>query len=370
MLGMDARGRSPGPRGAQRRSGAASTATTTSTASVHHDPDARAPRARRTRGAVHPASSRGRLRSRDGGRRRRDRCGRDRRRDLRLRHDRQGGGRRLRAAGIDLIISDHHLPGGPLPEAFAVINPSSRAADIPDKDLAAVGVAFKLALALDARAGRQRERRVSTCSTSSRSRRSRTSRRCAARIACSCALRARAAGRHHEAPGSARSCAPRAWRARRSPRAASGSCSRRGSTRSAGSAARSAASSCCSTDGGRSAGQSPWRATAKSSTASARRWIATRSRAGHATRRAHGPRRHVRHRARRAGLAPRRRSGSWRRGWSRKSCRPAMLIALEGGVGKGSGRSIPAFDLHAALAACGDLLLQHGGHRAAARAHD
>ena len=31
-----------------------------------------------------------------------------------------------------------------------------------------------------------------------------------------------------------------------------------------------------------------------------------------------------------------------------------------------SGRSIPAFDLHAALEACGDLLIKHGGHRAAA----
>jgi single-stranded-DNA-specific exonuclease len=54
----------------------------------------------------------------------------------------------LRAAQIDLIISDHHLPGGPLPNAYAVINPR-RIDDVsPDKDLAAVGVAFKLALEL------------------------------------------------------------------------------------------------------------------------------------------------------------------------------------------------------------------------------
>ena len=52
----------------------------------------------------------------------------------------------LRDAGIDLIISDHHLPGASLPVAFAIINP--RRVDCPsaDKDLAAVGVAFKLAL--------------------------------------------------------------------------------------------------------------------------------------------------------------------------------------------------------------------------------
>ena len=49
-----------------------------------------------------------------------------------------------------------------------------------------------------------------------------------------------------------------------------------------------------------------------------------------------------------------------------QTSRPAFLIALQDGVGKGSGRSIPAFDLHSALAACGDLLVKHGGHRAAA----
>ena len=46
--------------------------------------------------------------------------------------------------------------------------------------------------------------------------------------------------------------------------------------------------------------------------------------------------------------------------------RPTFLIALQDGMGKGSGRSIPAFDLHSALAACGDLLVKHGGHKAAA----
>jgi single-stranded-DNA-specific exonuclease len=54
----------------------------------------------------------------------------------------------LRKAGIDLIITDHHLPGGPLPDAFAVINPRRQDDESPDKDLAAVGVAFKLALEL------------------------------------------------------------------------------------------------------------------------------------------------------------------------------------------------------------------------------
>jgi single-stranded-DNA-specific exonuclease len=46
--------------------------------------------------------------------------------------------------------------------------------------------------------------------------------------------------------------------------------------------------------------------------------------------------------------------------------RPVLLIALDGDEGKGSGRSISAFDLHAALAECRDLLVRFGGHRAAA----
>jgi single-stranded-DNA-specific exonuclease len=46
--------------------------------------------------------------------------------------------------------------------------------------------------------------------------------------------------------------------------------------------------------------------------------------------------------------------------------RPAVLIALDGAEGKGSGRSISPFDLHAGLSACQDLLLRFGGHRSAA----
>ena len=55
---------------------------------------------------------------------------------------------RLCAAGIDVIVSDHHLPGGALPDCLAVLNPRRPGCEYPDKDLAAVGVAFKLALAV------------------------------------------------------------------------------------------------------------------------------------------------------------------------------------------------------------------------------
>jgi single-stranded-DNA-specific exonuclease len=46
--------------------------------------------------------------------------------------------------------------------------------------------------------------------------------------------------------------------------------------------------------------------------------------------------------------------------------RPTVLVALAGNEGRGSGRSIPAFDLHGGLAACADVLLRYGGHHAAA----
>ncbi len=49
-----------------------------------------------------------------------------------------------------------------------------------------------------------------------------------------------------------------------------------------------------------------------------------------------------------------------------RSGRPVVLIALDGDIGKASGRSVEAFDLLAGLAACGEHLLRYGGHRAAA----
>jgi single-stranded-DNA-specific exonuclease len=54
----------------------------------------------------------------------------------------------LTSAGIDTIVTDHHLPGGPLPAAYAVLNPRRPDCASADKDLCAAGVAFKLAIAL------------------------------------------------------------------------------------------------------------------------------------------------------------------------------------------------------------------------------
>lgn len=57
------------------------------------------------------------------------------------------------ALGIDVIITDHHLPPELLPEAAAVLNPKQEGCEYPYKDLAGVGVAFKLCCELLRRSG-------------------------------------------------------------------------------------------------------------------------------------------------------------------------------------------------------------------------
>ena len=56
-----------------------------------------------------------------------------------------------RRIGLDLIITDHHQPGESLPQAEAVINPKQPGDAYPDKSLAGVGLAYKLAQALFAK---------------------------------------------------------------------------------------------------------------------------------------------------------------------------------------------------------------------------
>jgi len=57
--------------------------------------------------------------------------------------------------GIDVIITDHHLPPGTLPAAAAVLNPRQPGCAYPFKDLAGVGVAFKLCCELIRRNGKK-----------------------------------------------------------------------------------------------------------------------------------------------------------------------------------------------------------------------
>jgi single-stranded-DNA-specific exonuclease len=59
--------------------------------------------------------------------------------------------------GLDVIITDHHLPDEKegAPPAFAVLNPNQAGCPYPDKNLAGVGVAFKLVHALFREYGRE-----------------------------------------------------------------------------------------------------------------------------------------------------------------------------------------------------------------------
>jgi single-stranded-DNA-specific exonuclease len=57
--------------------------------------------------------------------------------------------------GIDVIITDHHLPPELLPEAAAVLNPKQPGCAYPFKELAGVGVAFKLCCELLRRSGKK-----------------------------------------------------------------------------------------------------------------------------------------------------------------------------------------------------------------------
>ncbi len=62
---------------------------------------------------------------------------------------------RAKALGIDLIITDHHEPDAELPDALAIINPKRVDCSYPDKYLAGVGVALKLVQELCRRSGRE-----------------------------------------------------------------------------------------------------------------------------------------------------------------------------------------------------------------------
>src|SRR5438874_10505533 len=62
-----------------------------------------------------------------------------------------------RANGLDIIVTDHHLPDKDegAPPALAVLNPNQHGCEYPDKNLAGVGVAFKLIHALFRERGRE-----------------------------------------------------------------------------------------------------------------------------------------------------------------------------------------------------------------------
>ena len=51
---------------------------------------------------------------------------------------------------------------------------------------------------------------------------------------------------------------------------------------------------------------------------------------------------------------------------AQKYYRPAIILSIDGGIAKGSGRSIPPFDLYEGLTECKDVLTRFGGHKQAA----
>ena len=57
---------------------------------------------------------------------------------------------RARELGIEVLVTDHHLPGERLPNAAVIVNPNQRGCGFPSKNLAGVGVMFYVLLALRA----------------------------------------------------------------------------------------------------------------------------------------------------------------------------------------------------------------------------
>ncbi len=58
-----------------------------------------------------------------------------------------------RSAGVEVIVTDHHLVPSELPAGAIVVNPRQPGCDYPEKELAATGIAMKIALAVARRAG-------------------------------------------------------------------------------------------------------------------------------------------------------------------------------------------------------------------------
>lgn len=267
----------------------------------------------------------------------------------------------LRAAGIDLIVSDHHLPGGPLPMAVAVLNPRRVDDESPDKDLAAVGVAFKLALALTRELGGNENVVLSMLDLVA-----------LATVADVAPLR-----------GENRVFVRRGL-------------ALLGESKSAGLRALIRSSGLDGKDitAGRVGYILAPRLNALGRLDRALRGVdllladrddEANSIARHCEElnreRQELDRRILDEALRRVdkmdltttyGIVLH--DNDWHAGvigivasrLVEQTARPVFMIAVHNGVGKGSGRSIPAFDLHSALDECGDLLLKHGGHRVAA----
>lgn len=272
---------------------------------------------------------------------------------------------RAGALGLDLIVTDHHEPDAVLPPAFAVLNPRRPDCSYPDKDLAGVGVAFKLVQALCRRAGRTRWLggfvKLAAIGTLADAAPLRGENRVLARIGLdrlsegphtvglqalldACGL----TGRRVASDDVAFQVAPRINAA--------------GRMRSADVAARLLLASGAAEEaeartlaGSLDAENTRRRAEEAAIVADARRVIDADPDIG----------------AQNLLVV-------WAEGWHRgvigiaasklveTFARPAIVLSVDGGEAHGSGRSIPGFDLLAALEHCADLFARFGGHRQAA----
>ena len=66
------------------------------------------------------------------------------------------GVEKAKAHGVDVVITDHHLPGDALPNANFIINPNQKACNFPSKNLCGVGVIFYLLIAIKSQAKKRK----------------------------------------------------------------------------------------------------------------------------------------------------------------------------------------------------------------------
>jgi single-stranded-DNA-specific exonuclease len=269
--------------------------------------------------------------------------------------------RALQAAGIDLIIVDHHLPSGDPPVCTAFVNPKRAGADYPDPELAAAGLAFKLALAITAALGGKeddvfRMLDLVALATVADVAPLRGENRVLARYGLKVMM---------DSPNPGLRALIRAAGLEGKPlnagRIGFGLAPRLNAVGRLGEAIRGVQLLCTSDE--------------HEAMGLAREFEELNRRRQDLDQRTL---------ARALAMADKLDLSATRglvlaeEGWHpgvvgivasrvvEEFCRPAVLIALEGATGKGSGRSIHAFDLHAGLGECADLLVRYGGHRAAA----
>lgn len=63
-------------------------------------------------------------------------------------------------AGLDVVVTDHHLPGAPLPDEVLFVNPKQEGCDYPFGELSGAGLAYKLAVAVADACGRDVDPRL------------------------------------------------------------------------------------------------------------------------------------------------------------------------------------------------------------------